>query len=177
MELTWYLPLSQWYWYDLEYWGLDYPPLTAYHSYLCGGLSHYLVGPETVANDSSSRGYEDPVHKAFMRATVLVSDLFIYGTAVWAWSRRLTSKSSHILFAFAMMQPAIVLIDHGHFQYNTVALGLSLWSFYYMTLSWKHCIVASILFCLALSFKQMTLYYAPAVFFFLLGRCFETRTF
>ena len=115
--------------------------------------------------------------RLFMRATVLVSDLFIYGTAVWAWSRRLTSKSSHILFAFAIMQPAIVLIDHGHFQYNTVALGLSLWSFYYMTLSWKHCIVASILFCLALSFKQMTLYYAPAVFFFLLGRCFETRTF
>ena len=65
MELTWHLPLSQWYWYDLEYWGLDYPPLTAYHIYLYIGLSHYLVGPETVANDSSSRGYEDPVHKAF----------------------------------------------------------------------------------------------------------------
>lgn len=23
---------------DLSYWGLDYPPLTAYHSWLCGAM-------------------------------------------------------------------------------------------------------------------------------------------
>ncbi len=38
MELTNHLPLRQWYTYDLEYWGLDYPPLTAYHSWLCGKM-------------------------------------------------------------------------------------------------------------------------------------------
>lgn len=36
MELTIHLPTRQWYTYDLEYWGLDYPPLTAYVSWLCG---------------------------------------------------------------------------------------------------------------------------------------------
>jgi len=36
MEITTHLPVSMWYFYDLEYWGLDYPPLTAYHSWLCG---------------------------------------------------------------------------------------------------------------------------------------------
>jgi hypothetical protein len=36
MELTTQLPLRQWYMYDLEYWGLDYPPLTAYVSWVCG---------------------------------------------------------------------------------------------------------------------------------------------
>jgi hypothetical protein len=36
MELTTHLPLRQWYTYDLQYWGLDYPPLTAYVSWLCG---------------------------------------------------------------------------------------------------------------------------------------------
>lgn len=36
MELTINIPLHQWYTYDLEYWGLDYPPLTAYVSWLCG---------------------------------------------------------------------------------------------------------------------------------------------
>lgn len=36
MELTVHLPLKQWYTYDLPYWGLDYPPLTAYVSWLCG---------------------------------------------------------------------------------------------------------------------------------------------
>ena|SRR5271155_829712 len=38
MELTTHLPVSMWYYYDLPYWGLDYPPLTAYHSWLCGKM-------------------------------------------------------------------------------------------------------------------------------------------
>ena len=36
MEITIHLPPRQWYKYDLQYWGLDYPPLTAYVSWLCG---------------------------------------------------------------------------------------------------------------------------------------------
>ncbi|VDK70201.1 unnamed protein product [Litomosoides sigmodontis] len=40
MEITYHLPISQWYVNssdnDLNYWGLDYPPLTAYHSWLLG---------------------------------------------------------------------------------------------------------------------------------------------
>lgn len=38
MELTIHLHTSQWYTYDLEYWGLDYPPLTAYVSWICGKM-------------------------------------------------------------------------------------------------------------------------------------------
>jgi alpha-1,3-glucosyltransferase len=179
MELTWQLPISQWYWHDLEYWGLDYPPLTAYVSYLCGALSHYIVGPHSVAL-YTSRGLEDSVHKAFMRGTVLVTDLIVYGTAAWYYTRCQTqhgNTKSLWLFFIIMSQPAIILIDHGHFQYNTVALGLSLWAFQFVTKSYRNNtsimdgIYGSILFCTALSFKQMTLYYAPAVFFFLLGQC------
>ena len=36
MELTVHLPARQWYIYEVEYWGLDYPPLTAYVSLICG---------------------------------------------------------------------------------------------------------------------------------------------
>lgn len=36
MELTIHLPTNLWYTYDLQYWGLDYPPLTAYVSWVCG---------------------------------------------------------------------------------------------------------------------------------------------
>lgn len=38
MEITIHLPISMWYFYDLQYWGLDYPPLTAYHSWLLGKM-------------------------------------------------------------------------------------------------------------------------------------------
>jgi alpha-1,3-glucosyltransferase len=36
LEVTFHLPRQQWYRYDLPYWGLDYPPLTALHSLLLG---------------------------------------------------------------------------------------------------------------------------------------------
>ena len=40
MEITVNLPTREWYNQtkdnDLQYWGLDYPPLTAYHSLICG---------------------------------------------------------------------------------------------------------------------------------------------
>lgn len=40
MEITFNLPIKEWYVNstrnDLNYWGLDYPPLTAYHSYVMG---------------------------------------------------------------------------------------------------------------------------------------------
>lgn len=42
MEITVNLPPAGWYTNstdnDLMYWGLDYPPLTAYHAWLCGKL-------------------------------------------------------------------------------------------------------------------------------------------
>ena len=176
MEITYHLPIGQWYFHDLAYWGLDYPPLTAYVSYICGWLSHVLVGPETVAL-LTSRAYEDANHKAFMRATVLVLDVLLYFTAVWVLAKRLEPRNVAQrlwIIGLALIQPSIILIDHGHFQYNTVALGLALWSFHYMTMpaTFANCIGGSILFCLALNFKQMTLYYAPAVFAYLLGKCF-----
>jgi alpha-1,3-glucosyltransferase len=175
MELTIHLPIGDWYWYDTEYWGLDYPPLTAYVSWLCGWASHYMVGEESVAF-ITSRGIENPTHKAFMRGTVLVWDLLIYTTAVW-YSTFAGDRKSLWAALIGLVQPAILLIDHGHFQYNTVALGLSIWSFRYMTLprsDFQSCIWGGFLFTLALNFKQMTLYYAPVVFFYLLGRCLSS---
>jgi alpha-1,3-glucosyltransferase len=173
MELTQHLPMGEWYWYDLEYWGLDYPPLTAYQSWICGYFSQLLVGPESVALETS-RGMEDPTHKAYMRGTVLVLDLLVYGSIAWIFAR----SRGVWFFVVVMAQPAILLIDHGHFQYNTTALGLSLWAFYYIAKpGMASCVIGSIFFCLALCFKQMNLYYAPVVGCYLLGRCFSGRTF
>ena len=173
LELTWSLPLGEWYWYDLDYWGLDYPPLTAYVSWMCAYFSNSLVGPESVALETS-RGLEDPTHKAFMRGTVLALEFLIYVPVVWHLTIR--RNKQYWAFLIALTQPAIILIDHGHFQYNTVALGFSLWAVYFISLPGvNNLVVGSIFFCMALSFKQMTLYYAPVVGCYLLGRCFADR--
>ena len=140
-------------------------------TWLCGWVSHHVIGPDSIALDDS-RGMEDPIHKAYMRVTVLVLDLSVYGTAVW-YSTYRGDKRSLWAVMIALIQPAILLIDHGHFQYNTVALGLSIAAFASMVQgpAFESCVWGGFYFVLALNFKQMTLYYAPVVFFYLLGRC------
>ena len=72
-----------------------------------------------------------------------------------------------------LMQPALLMIDHAHFQFNNVMLGFTLLSIdCFLT---KHFVLGSIFFCGSLGFKQMALYYSPAVFSFLLGRCFTEK--
>lgn len=53
MELTIHLPTSWWYFYDLQYWGLDYPPLTAYHSWLLGKM--YVPNTTTTSQHGRAR--------------------------------------------------------------------------------------------------------------------------
>ncbi|XP_021111275.1 dolichyl pyrophosphate Man9GlcNAc2 alpha-1,3-glucosyltransferase isoform X5 [Heterocephalus glaber] len=83
-EVTVNLPVRQWYFNssdnDLQYWGLDYPPLTAYHSLLCAYVAE-RINPAWVALHTS-RGHESQAHKLFMRATVLVADVVVYIPAV-----------------------------------------------------------------------------------------------
>ncbi|KAL8710660.1 MAG: hypothetical protein Q9225_007256 [Loekoesia sp. 1 TL-2023] len=177
MEITMHLPVSQWYFYDLQYWGLDYPPLTAYHSWLLGKIGS-IINPEWFALDSS-RGFEDQLLKVYMRATVLVSEYLVYIPAAIILIRKLgrlrgpsSWESSVALVAF-LMQPATILIDHAHFQYNTVMLGFTLASISSMLAG--RALWGCVFFVAALCYKQMALYYAPAIFAYLLGICVSSN--
>jgi alpha-1,3-glucosyltransferase len=171
MEVTTQLPISQWYFHDLEWWGLDYPPLTAYHSWVLGKIGG-SINPKWFALHTS-RGLEDDTLKIFMRATVIVSEYLIYIPAAVIFVRRFSRSygvhtwDASVALLAILMQPSTILIDHVHFQYNTVMLGLVLASMSSMLagrLLW-----GSVFFVLALGFKQMALYYAPAIFAYLLG--------
>lgn len=72
-----------------------------------------------------------------------------------------------------LTQPALIMIDHAHFQFNSVMLGFALLSI--DCLLTRHYVLGSIFFCASLGFKQMALYYSPAIFAFLLGRCFSEK--
>ncbi|KAH8885065.1 family 57 glycosyltransferase [Thozetella sp. PMI_491] len=177
MEITTQLPISQWYFHDLQWWGLDYPPLTAYHSWLCGKIGA-IIDPSWFAL-YTSRGSEDPNLKIFMRGTVIVSEYLVYIPAVVIFARRFSKQNSvanwsaSVALVGILMQPGTILIDHVHFQYNTIMLGLVLASMSSM-LTGRY-MWASVFFVAALGFKQMALYYAFSVFAYLLGSCIFPR--
>lgn len=135
MEVTYNLPLEQWYHNssqnDLLYWGLDYPPLTAYHSYLMGWVAHRLNSSWVKLDES--RGLESYDHKVFMRATVVIADLLLYIPAVFVFILVVeklndTNGSKHRALVTFLMYPGLILIDNCHFQYNCISLGLFLWA-------------------------------------------------
>ncbi|XP_051127415.1 probable dolichyl pyrophosphate Man9GlcNAc2 alpha-1,3-glucosyltransferase isoform X2 [Andrographis paniculata] len=178
MEITVNLPVKDWYRNttvnDLAYWGLDYPPLTAYQSYFHGILLR-LFDPPSVSL-VTSRGYESYIGKLLMRWTVLMSDVMIFFPAVLYfatvyYSGKLAKDKTYMAWHVVMilLNPCLILIDHGHFQYNCISLGLTV-AAVAAILSNKD-LVGSFLFCLALNHKQMSAYYAPAFFSFLLGKC------
>jgi alpha-1,3-glucosyltransferase len=126
---------------------------------------------------TSSRGHESVAGKVFMRASVLLCDACIYIPAVLIGVRTAAKKAAagadaSLLWAMcALASPATLLIDHGHFQYNGVCLGLALLAA--CAVLADRDVVGSVLFCLSLNFKQMALYYAPVFFFALLRKCLD----
>ena len=74
-----------------------------------------------------------------------------------------------LLLAATLLQPASVLVDHGHFQYNCISLGLAAAAA--GCIAGGGGVVGSVLFSLSLNHKQMSLFYAPAFFAHLLGKC------
>ncbi|XP_058452806.1 probable dolichyl pyrophosphate Man9GlcNAc2 alpha-1,3-glucosyltransferase [Malaya genurostris] len=162
---------------DLQYWGLDYPPLTAYHSYLLGKWAE--LENESYVKLHDSRGITTPEHKHFMRSTVLLADVLLYIPAIliacYTVRRKVTggnvTGSDLICIMFAVLFPGQILIDNGHFQYNNVSLGLTAAAITALISNREYS--ASVLFMLALNYKQMELYHALPFFFYLLKRCFQ----
>ena len=182
MEITRNIPMAEWYYNstnnDLMYWGLDYPPLTAFVSYAFGFVIQYL-NSDMIAL-TSSRGYETPTSKVIMRSSVILSDLLVLFPAVYLSVRVMYRSASRaqtyekwrlktLAPYLILSQPAFILIDHGHFQYNNISLGLTAAAV--ALIYCDHDFLASVAYCLTLNFKQMTLYFAPAFGVYLLSKC------
>ena len=134
------LPLSSWYFHDLSYWGLDYPPLTAYHSLLLGAVArlsprtaeYVTLRPPTYAEPAAivnweasfARMEERGEMKSWLRGTVVVGDLLVWVSAVVVFCRRNYGggkgdkglRASWVAIMTILFQPGLILIDSGHFQ-------------------------------------------------------------
>lgn len=177
MEITTHLPVKEWYFYDLQYWGLDYPPLTAYHSWIIGKIGKLINF--AWFEFETSRGIESDGIKTFMRFSSLLSELLIYFPPTFQFISMMgkkmnLSRMDQIVIAFIILsQPGLILIDHGHFQFNSVMLGLFLFSL--IDLIKGNLVLASIWFMGSILFKQMSLYYAPFIFFYILSKLFTNK--
>eukprot|EP00171_Calliarthron_tuberculosum_P020064 IDg20064t1 len=123
-----------------------------------------LVEPDSVTLHSS-HGFESESVRAAMRSTVLVSDVLVFFPvlSMYVLSMHKNSESHRIsVAAFVAFIPALLLMDHGHFQYNSVSLGFCVLAL--LLYQHRFDVAAAISFCAAVYFKHLCLYFALALF-------------
>ncbi|KAH7647559.1 glucosyltransferase [Cryptosporidium bovis] len=180
MEITLNLPVNNWYinnkHNNIEYWPLDYPPLTAYHSMLCGYFANYFGFDEFVKLESS-RGLESESFKWFMRGTVLISDILIFfSSLVYYWfisNPQENIRDSYMFLFVSLISVPHIYVDHSHFQYNCISIGLIIWSINFLYTGKK--IFSIIALVSAIFFKQTMLYFLPGFFFLFLSELVNTK--
>ena len=168
MELTINLPIKDWYTNStlnpLSYWPIDYPPMSAYHSFIFG-LFLKKIYPECIQL-KTSWGFESFFHKKLMRFISLISDIFTFHIACNLLVKYIfidnkiekKYKKYYICLFIMLISPCLIIIDHGHYQYNNVMHGFFIFAVYFL---YKNKFIFAIIFySMCINFKQMGMYYA-----------------
>ncbi|XP_050385010.1 probable dolichyl pyrophosphate Glc1Man9GlcNAc2 alpha-1,3-glucosyltransferase [Argentina anserina] len=163
LAITHSLPLSQWYLDETSPWTLDYPPFFAYFERLLSIFAN-LIDPQMVHLHNGLNYSEDTV-VYFQRASVCVSDLvLLFGVYRLSW--RLDPVRRKLMWVLVVWSPMLVVVDHLHFQYNGLLLGVLLVSVSY--LEEGRDLMGGFVFAVLLCFKHLFAVAAPVYFVYLL---------
>lgn len=144
-------------------WTLDYPPLFAWFEWAlsqCGAL----VDPGMV--NVENLGYESDATIVFQRLTVIITEIVLVLGVLFAMHGTSSSKKALAVFLVAA-HPGLYIVDHIHFQYNGMLLGLLVFSIYFAT--YGNDVLATATFTVLLCMKHLFLYVAPAFGAYYLG--------
>ena len=134
-------------------WTLDYPPLFAMFE---AGLARIAAKVDARIVEETEKDYASVACIRFQRVTVVLTELFSLGTAV----RFATAGDAKSALAFAG-SGALLLVDHVHFQYNGLLLGLLVYALF-MLRRGDH-VKAGALFALLCCAKHLFLTLAPVL--------------
>lgn len=133
----------------------------------------------TCKNLPQHRHVGSHVHVVFTPRTELHCLCAVFFPAAWLIVRTLygPEPTTRRAFSYAaiLLNPATIIVDHGHFQYNCISLGFATAGAAAVGAGWH--VLGSFFYCCSLNHKQMSLYYAPAFFAHLLGRCLGSKGF
>jgi alpha-1,3-glucosyltransferase len=187
LAITHQLPLSEWYFDDVNgttVHTLDYPPNFAYFEWtLANNPMTQMILPEhdrclQLLPDSDNDPSDACV--AFQRSTVILSDLVLWigaYIACHAMHHKSIGKAT-ISFLLIVFNPGLLWLDHIHFQYNGMMLGILLASLGLLmrgnnstadSPSYHFChLGGAALYAILVNFKHLYLPLGPLYLFYLL---------
>ena len=183
LAVTGTLPMREWYVDATSEWTLDYPPLFAHFERFLAVFAR-IADPEMLTVQAAP--YASFACVVFQRCSVIAADVVLALGAFRAANvatrpnavavnergrgvRRTTKddandepKPSPVALAalFVLFNPGLLLVDHVHFQYNGVALGLQLCAV--AAANEGAPLLAAFLFSVLVHFKHVFAYAAPA---------------
>jgi len=93
-----------------------------------------------------------------MRCWVILLEYFIFIPAAWYFLKVVNGRVTPWTLCVIINIPATMIVDNGHFQFNQVMHGLVLWGI--SCILNDQLALATFFMVLAISFKQMALYFA-----------------
>lgn len=160
LAITHSIPFSRWYFEETSQWTLDYPPLFACFEWLLSQVAT-MVDPGMLRVENLE--YASPATVGFQRVSVVFGDLVLLAGV---WRAGGGSCNSVVAVALVLLNPALLIVDHIHFQYNGMLLGLLLLSA--ADIERGSTYRGAVLFCALVNAKQIFLYVAPVYFVYLL---------
>ena len=169
MAITSSLPISQWYVDATSEWTLDYPPLFAWFEWLLAlGAPLFDRGMLVV----SATPYASPATILYQRLTVIATDaaLLLGSHSLAAASTTSSGRAERVAVAVSLtvLNAGLILVDHVHFQYNGVLIGILLLSCGALASGRERW--AAAIFAVLLNMKHLFLFAAPLFFVQLLRR-------
>eukprot|EP00271_Cylindrocystis_brebissonii_P018433 TRINITY_DN520_c1_g1_i1.p1 TRINITY_DN520_c1_g1~~TRINITY_DN520_c1_g1_i1.p1 ORF type:complete len:588 (-),score=53.31 TRINITY_DN520_c1_g1_i1:233-1996(-) len=162
MAVTRNLPMSQWYVDTTSEWTLDYPPLFAW---LERAFAEVAVHVDPLMVQLTGTAYASPATVIFQRLTVMLSDGVLFYSTM-RFCRKKSSEKAALVVGAVFFLPGLLLVDHIHFQYNGLLLGLLLLSL--ALLQEGRDVAASIVFALLVCMKHLFAVAGPLYAVFLL---------
>jgi alpha-1,3-glucosyltransferase len=137
LAITHNLPLEEWYFNDVNgttVHTLDYPPAFAFFEYVLANnpLSQFMMPANDRCFQLLPDSDNDPSDACIMlqRSSVILSDVVLWMGAWVACRAMYPTRLDHSISAFLLivLNPGLLWLDHVHFQYNGMLLGILLLS-------------------------------------------------
>ncbi|RHY08710.1 hypothetical protein DYB28_015755 [Aphanomyces astaci] len=178
LAITSSLPRTQWYFDIGSEWTLDYPPFFAWFERLVGSVAFY-VDPGML--NLHALGYASYRTIVFQRLSVIVSDVVLFASIIKycnAWPCVTTTEVAFntnkrvVVVLLTFLDAGLLMVDHVHFQYNGVLLGLLILSVAYIREGED--VKGAFVYAVLLMMKHIYLYVALLYFVYLFGHyCFS----
>jgi len=184
MAITHTAPWQTWYQDNRTHWTLDYPPFFAWWERL-RAMPAAWIEPNLLKLDDDADVTDSNQAVAYQRGTVIMAETLVLATGAWYFARTLqgaekrTNRKNEGMVGKARRDWArasvtmglvgnagLVIVDHIHFQFNGMLLGVLVWSLAFAK-SGKN-VLSALCFAVLLNLKHLFAYAAPVYFLFLL---------